>query len=445
MLGLFGSKPKVAPAPPSRPALPVAAPVATAIEVGEPASAPQTSGSTTLPLTGMLSRQPIVEASSTLHGYALLSDAASAGSLSGAQQMETFSLLVPESEKTKAFLPATRDLLEQAAARLPKNVVLEIDQSLEFDDDLVTHCRQLRKRGYKLAVDGTIPLEARKPLLEFADYLSVDFEATDEDARKALYAATIPGQTTLVARRVHTVDLQQRAQKEGCKLFQGGFLAAPFVPPAGFKASRSIPDNQLICLRLIAALSEETINLGSIEKLIMMDTALVYRLLRLVNSALYSLNSRITTIRSALVIVGTDEFRKLISMTLASIFANTNSYVMVTLAVERARFCETLAPQLREPGPKLYLMGMLTMVDVVLKMPLAKVLASLPLEDDMTAALLGEPGVITDALDLSRAYQAGDWKTCTMLQQQLRLDDGWAAQMFVQSARWADKVSSSGL
>ncbi len=442
MLGLFASKAKVVPAPPRQPPAPVAAPVAH-VEVVEPEVVPQPAAPV---LAGMMSRQPIVESGSTLHGYALLSDVVSVGEgMTTQQQMENYSLLIPESEKAKAFFAATRDLLQQAAERLPRHAVLEIGKSVEFDEELLVVCRQLRKRGYRLAVDGAIPAEARKPLMELADYLTVDFEAMDEDARKALYADEIPSHTTLLARRVDTVETQQRAQKEGCKLFQGTFLAAPFVPPPGFKASKSIPDNQLICLRLMAALSEETINLGSIEKLIMMDTALVYRLLRLVNSALYSLNSRITTIRSALVIVGTDEFRKLISMTLASIFASTNSYVMVTLAVERARFCEMLAPRLREPGPKLYLMGMLTMVDVILKMPMAKVLASLPLEEDMTAALLGEPGVITDALDLSRAYQAGDWKTCTMLQQQLRVDDGWAAQMFVQSAKWADKVSSGGL
>ena len=442
MLGLFASKPKVIPAPPSRPLAPPPSPVVAPVELAEQVVA----SPAPLPLAGMMSRQPIVEATSTLHGYALLTDDGAAyDDVTAQQQVEHYSFLIPESEKIRAFLPATRELLEQAAEKLPRNAVIEIGDAVQLDEDLMTTCRQLRKRGYRLLVDGAIPSETRKPLMEFADYLTIDFETADEDARKALYGDAIAGQTTLVARRVDSTETQQRAQKEGCKLFQGGFLAQPFVPPPGLKASKSIPDNQLICLRLMAALSEETINLGSIEKLIMMDTALVYRLLRLVNSALYSLNSRITSIRSALVIVGTDEFRKLISMTLASIFANTNSYVMVTLAVERARFCEMLAPQLREPGPKLYLMGMLTMVDVILKMPMAKVLATLPLEGDMTSALLGEPGVITDALDLSRAYQAGDWKTCTMLQQQLRVDDGWAAQMFLQSARWADKVSSGGL
>ena len=132
-------------------------------------------------------------------------------------------------------------------------------------------------------------------------------------------------------------------------------------------------------------------------------------------------------------------------MTLASIFATTNSYVPRD---PRGRACPLLRdarPQLREPGPKLYLMGMLTMVDVILKLPMAKVLASLPLESDMTSALMGEPGVVTDALDLSRAYQAGDWKTCIMLQQQLRVDDGLAAQTFLESARWADRVSSGAI
>ena len=270
MLGLFASKAKIVPPQPSQQqGRPVAAPV----EVPEPVVQPPPS---TVALAGMLSRQPIVDPNLTLHGYALLFDSEHAGpALTGKQTAQNYSLLLPESEKTKGFIPATRELLLGAAEDLPRNTVLELGETLQLDDELIATCRQLRKRGYRLAVDGTIPTEARAPLKEFADYLTVDFGTLDEEARKDLYAGTTPGQTTLVARRVDTSETMQRAQKEGCKLFQGGFLTQPFAPPLGFKASKIIPDNQLICLRLMAALSEETINLGSIEKLIMMDTALV--------------------------------------------------------------------------------------------------------------------------------------------------------------------------
>ncbi len=394
--------------------------------------------------TRFLGRQPILEANLHLYGYELLyrdgvTDAFSGDPETATQQViDNYLLLMPEPDEGKGFVNCTRETLLAGLVTLlpPKNTVLEILETVEPDAEVLESCRVLRKRGYKFALDDFSPDRSKLPFLPYADYIKVDFRASDERARREIYAMAAPWNSIMLAEKIETGDEMKIAVKEGCKLFQGYFFSRPSLV-----SHTVIPNNHLICLRLMAVLSEEFINLQAVESLVMKDTALCYRVLRLVNSALYSLNSQVTSIRSALIIVGTDEFRKLITITLAGIFAGTTSKTLVSLAIERARFCETLAPVLQESGPKLYLLGMLSLIDAILKLPMSQIIDSLPLDDDMKAALQGEPSTIGVALELIRSYQQADWDVCERLQQQLGIDERTTSRIYMEAVHWADKVS----
>lgn len=394
--------------------------------------------------TRFLGRQPILEANLHLHGYELLfrdgtNDAFSGDPETATQQViDNYLLLMPDADQGKGFVNCTRQTLLAGLVTLlpPSNTVLEILEDVEPDALVLESCRLLRRRGYRFALDDFKPTESKRAFLAYADYIKVDFQASDEEERRAIYKMAAPWKSILLAEKIETSEEMQIALKEGCKLFQGYFFSRPSV-----LSHTVIPNNHLICLRLLALLSEELVNISAVESLVMMDTALCYRVLRLVNSALYSLNSRITSIRSALIVVGTDEFRKLITITLAGLFGGSNSKTLVSLAIERARFCETLSPVLNESGPKLYLLGMLSLIDAILKLPMSQIIDSLPLDDDMKAALQGEPSKIGVALELIRSYQAGDWDTCEELQAKLGIDERTTSRIYMDSVHWADKVS----
>jgi EAL and modified HD-GYP domain-containing signal transduction protein len=234
-----------------------------------------------------------------------------------------------------------------------------------------------------------------------------------------------------IACRVEKTDEIDAARREGCQYLQGFFLSSSAIA-----ARRTIPTNHVVCLRLMAALSEESTEMKQIESMVMMDTSLTYQLLRRVNSVAYSLNTRVTSIRNALVIVGTDAFRTLVSGALADLFASTQSRVLITIALERAKFCETLAPRLNERGPKLYLLGMLSLVDIILQIPMAQVMETLPLENDMKAALRGEQSSIGMVLELVRAYQAANWEKCELLQDKLGISERESAGTYMESVHW---------
>ena len=400
--------------------------------------------------THFLARQPILDLKQKLHGYAMLhrmgvaKDESLTPEEAARELVANYRLFIPESTIEKGFVRCTREmLLSNLVELLPsQNTVLQlpadalrVPEGTGLDPAVIICCAALRKKGYRLALEGVTPGELKHPLIELIDYVMLDFQATDRETRREIYRMVNGTKAKPVASKVEKTEEMEAAKREGCQYFQGFFLTSSAVA-----ARRTIPTNQVICLRLMAALSEESTEVKQIESMVMMDTSLTYQLLRRVNSVAYSLNSRVTSIRNALVIVGNDEFRKLVSGALADVFASSQSKTLITIALERAKFCEVLAPRLSQQGPKLYLLGMLSLVDIILQIPMAQVMETLPLDGDMKSALKGEQSQMGIVLELVRGYQAANWEKCELLQQKLGITEREAAKTYMESVHWTSHM-----
>ena len=80
----------------------------------------------------------------------------------------------------------------------------------------------------------------------------------------------------------------------------------------------------------------------------------------------------------------------------------------------RAKFCELIAAKLKRPGLTAdtgFLLGMFSLLDVLLTLPMEDVLKEVNLSDELTDALLGKDNDLRRLLDLVIAYEKGDWDT----------------------------------
>lgn len=393
------------------------------------------------PPTRFLGRQPILDTNLNLYGYELLFRAGLDNAFSGdpeeatRQVTDNYLRIVPEATRSTAFVNCTREALLTGVVRLlpPHNTVLEILEDVEPDADVLRSCAALKKHGYRFALDDFLPEPSKLPFVAFADYIKIDFRAADARVRRDIYAMAAGREIKLLAEKVETPEDMEVARAEGCELFQGYFFSRPIIC-----AQRAIPRNHFTYLRVLAALCRPRPDINEIEALIKTELSLCYALLRLVNSALYGLPTRVSSIRNALLMVGDDGIRTLVTIALAGVFAETHSKSLISMAVERAKFCERLAPILGEEGSKLYLLGMLSLIDAIVQIPMCQLIKSLPLESDMSDALCGQPSPLKIALDLVRCYEAGSWHCCEFLQQSLGITESRAASMYVDSLHWAD-------
>jgi len=384
----------------------------------------------------LLSRQPIVDAQRRLFGYELFlrpGDATDCNpELATREAVDAWLMLAPDPDQGCAFIPVTpAALIEGLVTLLPaENTVFEIDAGIEADNHLLETCLALKQQGYRFALDGCIPGSGRSPLLRLADFIRIDFQTTDFAGRRALDDLVAGTSTQRLAFNVET-DVQRRiAHSEGCTLFQGTFFSQPVLV-----SSRPVPQNHLVYLRLLGALHEVPADLRKVEKLISGDASLCYRVLRLANSAMQGHASDVTTVREALLMVGEDAIRRMATVAVAGALAGNRSAALVSMALTRAHFCQLLAPSLDEPPARMYLLGMISMLDVLLEIPLSRILPTLPIAAEMKAALSGNDSAPGRVLLLVRSLESCDWQRCQETQRWLGLEEGFIASTYVQALR----------
>jgi EAL and modified HD-GYP domain-containing signal transduction protein len=402
------------------------------------------------PLTALsrfLGRQPILDARRRLFGYELFYRAGKSDAFSGDPEQATreivdhWLMLIPEHNRGAAFVNCTRSaLVDGLVTLLPaESTVLEIPPNVDPDPELITSCVALRDKGYRFALDAFMPQPTRAPFVALADFIKIDFQSADFQARREIYAMAAGVHAQLLAEKIET-DIQQRiAVAEGCTLFQGYFFSQPILVE-----SRAVPENYFVYLRLLALLRQDPTDLRKLEKLISADASLCYRVLRLANSAIQGHPTFIANIREALLLVGDHAVRRVITVAIAGSLSRRTP-ALVSMVLARARFCELLAPSLSQDPPSFYLLGMLSLLDVLLDAPLARILQALPVSAEMKSAITGDQSPAGRALALVRSLETCDWQACEQLQLLLKMPEGTIAPLFVEAMRWASAMSSESM
>jgi EAL and modified HD-GYP domain-containing signal transduction protein len=362
------------------------------------------------PKTRFLGRQAILDQKMDLYGYELLFRAGRVNAFSGNtedatnQTIDSCLSMIACCSSKKLFINCTRSALVSMSVKLlpSRTFVLEILEDVTADAELVRACKELKRCGFRLALDDFSPHESKGELVEMADYVKVDFRNSSPAGRQEIYKVFRNKKTTFVAEKVETLADVRTAQGEGNTLFQGYFHSRPEVI-----AEAHISPVQSIYLQLFATLTESPMNDRKVERILLMEPSLCYRLLRVANSAAYGFRQRISTIQEALHAVGEDAFRRLVTVVLASKLARSAADADTQQAIERACFCESLAPMLRENPAQLYMLGMLSMMDRMLNIPMKELVGLISIDTRIQEALLGSAKGLGRALELCRYHEHG--------------------------------------
>ncbi|HMK23523.1 MAG TPA: HDOD domain-containing protein, partial [Terriglobales bacterium] len=176
--------------------------------------------------------------------------------------------------------------------------------------------------------------------------------------------------------------------------------------------ARQIPANQATFLRLLQAISKPQLDFNEIEDLIKHEPSLCYRLLRYLNSPLIGLASPVQSVRHALNLLGEREAVRWIRMATTLVMGQDKTSDLVLASLVRTRFCELIAPKVKHGNTDLFLLGMLSLMDAILELPMGIVVEELGLEPDIKAQLIsaktGAKTPLSPVYDLMVARESGD-------------------------------------
>ncbi len=338
------------------------------------------------------------------------------------------------------FVNCTREsLVNGLVTLLPTSTVLEIVETVVGSREVLEACERYKRLGYKLALDDFQLHDGMDGLIALADYIKVDFSLSDAHARREILNVLKGRKVTLLAEKVETEEEFEAAKAEGFTLFQGYFFCHPTV----FSKKR-LPTNGAHYLYLLSALVQGDFRVAQIAILLQSEVALSYQVLRLVNSAGFSLEKEVRSLQDALILVGENKFRILLLNAIATETCRTRPSGLLVHVLHRSRFLELMAPYTGESESEQYLFGLLSLMDVMLGVPITELLEALPLRKEMKAALCGEPNRVSQALRLFESYEDADWEQCMNESFALRITESELSGMYRDALVWAENAIRGG-
>jgi EAL and modified HD-GYP domain-containing signal transduction protein len=361
-----------------------------------------------------VARQPIMDRRSRVHGYELLFRAGPEAAFRGDGDLATRTMLdnavVFGLEKLAAGMPAfmncTRESLTGELVNVlpPSMTVLEILESLEPTAELIAACRKLKSAGFRLALDDFTWRPKFAPLVELADYIKVDFFLAGAEARKELLKRLSGVTVALIAEKVETQEEYRQACEEGFTLFQGYYFCRPVL-----LQNRQVPANRLSHIEILQLLRGDTIELKRLTELLKRDASLTYRLLRLVNSPMCAVRQEVNSIQAALLAVGEETFRRIAMLAITSELNSNQPAEILRMAFVRGRFCELAAGSSGLDRTEQYLVGLLSLLPAMLRLPMAELTPALPLRDEVRRALEGTANPVRSLLSWLEFHERADW------------------------------------
>ena len=364
-----------------------------------------------------VARQPILDLHSRVHGYQLLFWNGRDATIGTDSNLTTRTMLdntvifgLEElAHGLPAFVNCTVDSLTEEWVQVlpPRMTVLELPSWPEPTPDLIAACRKLKASGFRLALSDYMGRPEVKPLVELADYVKVNIAYVSAAERSNLLHGLKDSQVCAIAQNVETQEQYAQASKEGFELFQGYY----FCRPEPLK-NHKIPGNRLVHLEILEDLQNEPVDLQRMSQLVMCDAGLTYRLLRLVNSPVCAMRQEVTSIQSALMLVGEATFRRIAILAIASDFNTDQPAEILRMAFERARFCELAAGLCGLVPGEQYLIGMISLFPAMLRILMEDLVGMLPLRAPACDALLGREVPEGILLHWIVCEEHGDWGAC---------------------------------
>ncbi len=318
----------------------------------------------------------------------------------------------------------------------PQRTTLEILRTVVAGDAVIERCRELHKLGYKIALDNPQLSAQLEPLTQFANFIKIDsLSVTTQEARKLFQQYAAPN-IQMVAEKIETLEQFEAYKEIGFRRFQGFYFARPETFTA--KVINPSFDSVLNLLNLVTQDSDNK----DIENGFKRDAALSFKLLRYINSVGFGLSCEIQSIQHALTILGRKQLYRWLTLLMVTAGENSTPPALMKTSITRGRLTELLGESYFEKHDRdnLFIVGVFSLLDAILKMPMDQVLEKIQLPENVSEALLNRGGVYGPFLQLTEACEGADSKRILELAELLQYDANKVNECHMAALSWAESL-----
>lgn len=341
-------------------------------------------------------------------------------------------------EQAGVLAPFTRTmLLEEKYMSLPAGrAFIQLGPEVIEDGEVLEAVRSAKAAGYGLALEQYEPDSGREGLAVLADILKVPVSGRTPREVITTAARLKNHNARLVAMGVEDWQTFEGVRALGFSYYQGSYFGRPRVEPG-----RKLTTNTLTKLRTLGELLQPGRDLKDFAPIISSDPILSYRLLRFINSAAFCLVQRVNSVGQAVNLLGMSALRQwAMFMVVSDLDGTGKGEELAYLALQRGRFLEQCADDVEErplSSQSMFLVGLFSMLDALLGLPMREALRDLPLDKTILEGLAGKPGWVRQWLDLLEAVERGDWNLVSKICDALGLVPRIAAVKYLKASAWA--------
>lgn len=348
------------------------------------------------------------------------------------------------SDGKPCFINFTENLLELRLPTYfqPRDIVIEILESVIPSQKIIDICIELKQLGYKLALDDFIFDKSNlysQSLLLLADMIKVDFQQTTKETRSDLETLAKKNNIELVAEKLETKEEYEQAKNKGYHYFQGYYFSRPLI-----MSTHDVPIYIHTYYKILELLNDEDPDINRISKLIEQDISLSYKLLKLINTLGYGMKQKVTSIKNAIIYIGLIELQKWIYVLTVreNEWKNGISFEVMHNCLIRSKMCESVAKLIpgRQEYGSFFLTGMFSLMDTIMNRDMATILSDLPLDETIVQALSGEKNIQRDVLQLVIAAETADWTRIGLGCKELNIQEKELFKEYAESISWAKKL-----
>ena len=396
-----------------------------------------------------VARQPVFKRNKKLYGYELLfrdgisnafpeidGDTATSKLLSSSFLAMSLDQITG---KNKAFINFTRELLlRKVPAMLPrKKIIVEILEDVEPDDEVIRACQDMVRKGYEIALDDFVYGSEFKPLIELAKIIKIDFRLTPIEEIEEMVSNLAVYGVKFLAEKVETYEEFQWALDMGFEYFQGYFFSKPQILKA-----KDIAPSKMHLLQVVAEVNKEDFSFDKLEKLVVQDMSLSYKLMRYINSAFFKRFQDISSIKQAIVLLGEKEVKRFVSLMAMANLSAGKPEELIRASIIRARLCELLGELgTGKNESELFTLGLFSLIDAILDDSMESLMEKLPLSESIKKALVEGEGELAGFVNLVSCYETGNWTGVSEMAAKIRVSEKKIPKCYMDAVGWAESFS----
>ncbi len=311
-----------------------------------------------------------------------------------------------------------------------------------FNAALIERIQSLGRRGVWVGLaDGRAALES---------------DALARAIATAFFSVTdfLPPDLVGIARRLSKLNpalrlgvrgLQTQDEFDACARLGFVYLRGPFVRRREeWSATRANPSALRICDLLSRVRDGATPR--EIAEQVRLDPMLSYRILRLANSATLGAMRNVTSIEETILVVGRDPLYRWLALLLCvSAPPGPGHHAVLESALARGRFMELLAGADSHESERqaLFLTGMFSLLDVLLKVSMASLLAQVKLPQEVSGAIVRRVGPCALPLQLAQACEQAEAGVVEGLCARLELEPHQFNRALGAAGAWARETAGA--